>query len=290
MHTQSQAVCNGTFGELIQGVIHSKPFLVTLPIQKFSCVKYLEGTILDNRDIYAKSYRAADILREKLGKKGNYSLVILSELTRGKGLASSSADIVATLKAILHNEKYDEESERDLISSICRQVEPTDGVMYSGFNAYYHHDCLLKESLGFIPFEIIGIMEEGEVDTLKFNSKNIKYSNDELRKFEIIYQQLKFALKIRNTEILGKCATMSAQISQNYLPKKNFDEILEICLANRACGVCVAHSGTAIGIILNITDPEYNIKKSNIVNILNRKNFAFEIYRSTYSKIMSYDV
>ncbi|WP_130611639.1 hypothetical protein [Fluviispira sanaruensis] len=290
MYIQSQAVCNGTFGELIQGVIHSKPFLVTLPIQKFSCAKYLEGTLLENRDIYAKSYLAADILRENIGKKGDYSLIIHSELSRGKGLASSSADIVATLKAILHNEKIEEDKERDLISSICRQVEPTDGVMYPGFNAYHHHDCHLMESLGYMPFEIIGIVEDGVVDTLKFNSKNIKYSNIEVNKFEIIYQQLKLALKIRNTEILGKCATMSAQISQNYLPKKNFTEIQEICLENQACGVCVAHSGTAIGIILNITDPAYNIKKSNIVNIFNRNNYSFEIYRSTYSKIMSYDV
>ncbi|KAB8028571.1 hypothetical protein [Fluviispira multicolorata] len=181
MSTLSQAICHGTFGELIQGVIHSKPFLITLPIQKFSCVKYYEGIAKNNRELFVKSYLAADILREKLGKEGVYALDIHSELTRGKGLASSSADIVATLKAILHNENYDEESESELISSICRQVEPTDGVMFPGFNAYFHHDCKLKEKLGFFPIEIIGVVEDGFVDTLKFNSKNIKYSRDEIR-------------------------------------------------------------------------------------------------------------
>ncbi|WP_161597752.1 hypothetical protein [Fluviispira multicolorata] len=52
----------------------------------------------------------------------------------------------------------------------------------------------------------------------------------------------------------------------------------------------MAHSGTAIGIILDITDVEYNSKKAAIIKSLNKSNIVYEVYRSTYSKIMSYDI
>lgn len=60
-----------------------------------------------------------------------------------KGMASSSSDIVAAMKAIAHS--YSLPLTEQILSSIAVEIEPSDGVMYDDVVAYdYIHGELIK--------------------------------------------------------------------------------------------------------------------------------------------------
>src|SRR4051794_13685966 len=96
--------CNGTFGELVQGIMGDRPYLITLPISSLrSEARYIpDPTVNGIRvvDSKVKAQRAGEWLVQLFGVKGGGDLEIRSNIPVGKGLASSSADIVAALRAI----------------------------------------------------------------------------------------------------------------------------------------------------------------------------------------------
>ncbi|MGI6559362.1 MAG: hypothetical protein ACOX20_10685 [Limnochordia bacterium] len=92
---------------------------------------------------------------------------VSSELLRGKGLASSTADIaagVAALGGLLGRDFTPRE-----LASVALQVEPTDGLMFPGLACFDHRRGTWQESLGSPPpMELLVFDAGGEVDTLDF--------------------------------------------------------------------------------------------------------------------------
>src|SRR6476660_171848 len=99
--------CNGTFGELVQGTIGESPFLITLPIPglRSEAIFIPDPTASEIKavDSKVKAMKAGKSLFQQFGLKGGGLLDIRSNIPIGKGMASSSADIVAALKAIAHS-------------------------------------------------------------------------------------------------------------------------------------------------------------------------------------------
>ena len=82
----------GTCGELAQGFFRGEPLLITCPIEKFSTCTVsdefagVDGLGTKSRTMLRKILRHLDATDFKLGVR------LTSELPRGKGMASSSAD------------------------------------------------------------------------------------------------------------------------------------------------------------------------------------------------------
>src|SRR5438270_176025 len=76
-------------------------------------------------------------------------LNIMSELPEGKGLSSSSADLVAAARAVFRY--FGQECPNVLLEKFLMDIEPSDGVMYEGVVSYYHREARLKENLGHLP-------------------------------------------------------------------------------------------------------------------------------------------
>src|SRR5438552_6590361 len=91
-------------------------------------------------------------------------------LPEGRGLASSTADVVATARAVsdatgLHLEPGE-------IAELAIQIEPTDGVMWDGVVAFNHRAGRLLRHLGPLPdMRVLGIDLGGTVDTIQFNKR-----------------------------------------------------------------------------------------------------------------------
>src|SRR4051794_22862710 len=90
----------GTFGELLQGVLPDSGlhFLVTLPITAGSTATFRydarSARIEVSPENKRKSRRLARLALDALGHPGGGELLLTSDLPEGKGLASSSADLV----------------------------------------------------------------------------------------------------------------------------------------------------------------------------------------------------
>lgn len=249
--------CSGTFGELVQGIIDEHPFLITLPVRdlKSNALFVPERGAVDIVTVPAR--QKAKIACEKLLgtfgiKRGGY-LHIQSNIPIGKGMASSSADIIAAVRAIA--DSYSLPVTEELISRIAAEIEPTDGLMYEGVVAYdYLNGKLIKAFDSLPPFILIGFDIGGSVDTVEFNQKKKEYSEKHKKKFRRAYELVNKGIESGNFAYLCEAATISSRINQQLLPKPYFEELEQLARQYNG-GVVVAHSGTVAGILLDAQMP-----------------------------------
>lgn len=252
----------GTFGELLQGVLfdNDKHFLVTFPIKKFSRATLTVSPTTKNLSVIPsnkiKSLKLAKMLMLKFGLPVKGRLIIDSDIEVGKGLASSSADLVATARAI--ESCYDISISNDLLQLFMNKIEPSDGVMYPGVVSYYHRDAKLIEFLGELPpITILGIDEGGNVDTIEFNKTLKPFREREKKKYQELLEEMSEAVKKKDLAAIGRISTESAFLNQNVMPKQYLDFMNSLCQEIDGMGIIISHSGTCIGIMLAQDDPRY---------------------------------
>ncbi|MED1472202.1 kinase [Bacillus salipaludis] len=252
--------CYGTFGELVQGMIDERPFLITLPISHLKSEAVFipsltasEMTVVDSK---GKALKAGKLLTQQFDLPIAGSLEIRSNIPSGKGMASSSADIVAAIRAIA--DSYSLPITKEMISSIAAQVEPTDGVMYDEVVAYdYIHGELIEGFGTLSPFCLVGIDLGGVVDTVQFNQLEKKYKREDHAIFIQAYELIREGFKRRDFSLISKATTMSACVNQKILPKPFFYEFEKLAQDYQG-GIVVAHSGTVMGILLDGNLPNQN--------------------------------
>ncbi|MBT2698511.1 kinase [Bacillus sp. ISL-40] len=245
--------CNGTFGELVQGIIGDRRYLITLPISSLrSEARFIPDPIVKGirvADSKVKAQRAGEWLFQLFGVKGGGDLEIRSNIPVGKGLASSSADIVAALRAIA--DSYSLPLTNEMISMIAAKVEPTDGVMYEEVVVYDYIHGQLIESFGALPpFILVGIDLGGMINTIEFNEVPKEYSQNDQQQFIKAYDLVTKGFKEKNLTYIGEAATLSARVNQKILPKPVFPLLDQLAYRYQG-GIVVAHSGTVAGILLD---------------------------------------
>lgn len=254
--------CSGTFGELLQGVdMNNEDFLVTFPVNRFSTVRYMPF----NEDLLVypvhkqKSRRLAEMILEHYHKPIRGIIEISSDLPEGKGLASSSADLVATARAI--QSYFDLPMSNEVLECFLAKIEPTDGVMYSGITAFYHKQVKLNQILGHLPsLTVMSIDEGGEVDTVIFNQCKKKFSDHERHAYQTLLQLMIESVAAQDLLTIGSISTQSAMLNQRFIEKKTFSDLSNINREIGGLGIITAHSGTSIGILLNPSEDQYEFK------------------------------
>jgi L-threonine kinase len=248
------ASSTGTCGELVQGQFcNGDDFLVTLPVNMWSeiCLE-LDFDSSAVQSMPASKEKAKLAVRKTLDHLGFPSLgakfYVTSEIPEGKGMASSTADIVAACRATAQALGQDLSSEE--ISRIAISIEPSDGIMYPGVACYNHRRGELIEHLGNLPpTAILAVDLGGLVDTLCFNRIPKNYSAEELEMLAQAYELVRVGMCEQSLEKIGMAATMSAQVNQRLLPKPRLETLIEISAKYNAYGVCIAHSGTVAGLL-----------------------------------------
>ncbi|TYS71053.1 kinase [Sutcliffiella horikoshii] len=286
-----KGACFGTFGELLQGVDAKSgfDFLVTLPIDKYSWAEFIPD--LSNQLEVIPEYKQKSILlATRLLKYFNLplsgKLIIQSNLPMGKGLASSSADLVATARAI--QSAYDFELPIKLLQKFLKEIEPTDGVMYSGIVSFYHREVQIKEMFGSIPpLTIVAIDEGGEVNTINYNNEKKPINFKDKLEYTQLNNKLKIAIQEQDVRAIGKVATRSAIMNQKRLEKRSLNHFLQISEQFNTLGITVAHSGTFIGLMLWQQDKDYNNKLRQVTEKLEKKYGEVHVF-STLSNTKSY--
>jgi uncharacterized protein involved in propanediol utilization len=256
-----RATAFGTLGELLQGELpDGSNFLVTLPIARWSTARFLfdpgAAAVQTRPADRSKSRRVAETMLDRYRIPGGGVLWLDGDLPVGKGLASSSGDLVATARAV----------GRALglcpgpteIEELLRPIEPTDGVMYPGVVAFYHREVRLRAWLGHLPpLTVVSIDEGGEVDTVGFNRRPKDYSAQDKLTYERLLTELSAAIRHGDVAAIGRVATHSALMNQRLCPKRALEHMLAVCQAVDALGVVTAHSGTALGLLLSDAAPDY---------------------------------
>lgn len=278
---------HGSFGEIIQGnrFYTSKSFLVTLPINLFSKSQFVQSH--DNTGLHVippnktKSLKALEMLKKELDLCDG-TLILKSEIPEGKGLSSSSADMVSALKAYASVNNIS--ISNDKIGKIISAIEPSDAVMYDSCVAFYNRSGECFMNFNYIPSLVIfGIDDGGTIDTYDCYTKRAKQGLGIHYEQEKLLKNLIKAFNDKDIYKIGNVSTQSAIINQQILPKKYFPLLMEIRNKYHLPGVIISHTGTYQGLMI-INDKQYIPTINNITKELKSRNLKFKrIY--TLSKI-----
>ncbi|MCF1596024.1 GHMP family kinase ATP-binding protein [Streptomyces muensis] len=246
----------GTFGELLQGVLPEADgdFLVTLPIARWAVARFEVTPHTDTLEVWPahkkKALRLTSMIMADARRSSGGVLTIGSTLPEGKGLASSSADLVATARAVAN--ALEEPMPPRRIESYLARIEPTDGVLYPAVVAFHHRSVRLRAQLGSLPsMAVVSVDEGGAVDTVDFNGIPKPFTAADKREYARLLDRIAHAVARRDLAAVGEVATVSARMNQVLRHKWSLEEVIGICREVGGLGVVVGHSGTTLGILLD---------------------------------------
>jgi len=239
----------GSCGELVQGTLEGKNFLITCPIDIFS-----EVTVQMHTQPVAAGDKTIEAVRRTWAYLGvaleRFAVKAESALPRGKGMASSSADISAACQAAALC--GGSSLTPDEIADIALGIEPTDGIFYPGIAMFDHVGGLTRRLLGCPPPMTVAVFDVGgEVDTLQFNKRSDLASLNQAKEPQVrqAVDMVTRGLASGDCALIGQGATLSALANQSILTKACLPKIVDLIPRYGAVGVNTAHSGTVIGIL-----------------------------------------
>ena len=247
---------------MLQGALpaEGREFLVTLPISEGSTARFtpLRGSegVRVSPTHKEKSRRLAEelIWLYNLGAGGE--LRIESGLHEGKGCASSSADMVATARAI--GAAFGVHISQRTLARTMGAIEPSDGVMYEGIVSFHQREGILRGHLGTLPpLTIVALDEGGRVETTESCKHRGGHAASRLAEYERLLLDLERAVKQRHLPSVGAVATRSAVLNQDVLPREYLKLFLDLRARHDALGVVATHSGTCLGLLLDPASPRY---------------------------------
>jgi len=247
-------ICNGTLGELLQGpLIQAEQLqiaIISLPIQRYSWVHYLRGVQGDYDSELAarpKCRKAIEMFLRWHGvalPEGTWAFA--SELPWGRGMASSTADIVATLRCL--DAIFGTRCPPAMIARILREIERSDSVFLECYALYLSGAQEIVRLLPGNPAFYVCYIDEGRpVDTEAVTNRLLSHYADRLPQYRRTLDDMLGAFDNSDLTGIARCATESAILGQDVVPKKS----LPMMLANRerfgADGIVVAHTGSLAG-------------------------------------------
>ncbi|CEN83022.1 GHMP family kinase ATP-binding protein [Paraclostridium sordellii] len=267
---KSKGICPASCGEFVQGMIRDKEYLSSYAIDKFSKVTLEEKLECINRGPL-KTRRAIEEVFKHFGlprkEMKNISIHIESDIPISKGMASSTADIGATIKATLNLIGKDL-NEYD-ISKLATRIEPTDSIFIRENTIFNPLDASIKKKLGVIDTGKVIILEPNEKLSTRYirrkdNYQKLKKQNKYI--IEYAFKLLEQGIQNEDLNLIGQACNISSVANENIHKKKYLSEIMDISKEYGACGVNIAHSGTVIGILLE-NDMDENKLKEKLVDL-----------------------
>lgn len=245
------ARCPGTCGEWVQGARNGVPFLIDCPIDQFSEAKvaltrHSTAWVLPLRK--SKALQVLNLLKDSLGlPKLGGKVEFLQQLPEGKGMASSTADIIAVASATLIALGENPSPER--LAHYALQIEPSDSVMFPGITEIEHVQRHRYRMLGSsLPALFLALDWGGAIDTRVFNARPDlaehyrHYETDIKRAYDLACEGIEQA----DLEKLATAGTISARCNLEINPKSFYKPFLNWVQQQGGLGVVTAHSGTLL--------------------------------------------
>lgn len=253
--------CGAHHGELLQGWFADasgdvRPGLVTLPVPGCAVRAVFTpggGDVTVSPPDRAKARRAARLAARAVGGSGG-DLVLDSTVPTGLGMGSSTADVVAAVRAVA--DAHDVVPSPRTVARIAVAAEAaSDPLMFDGRpRLFAHRDGDVLEDLGAAlpPLLVLGcLLGRGRpVDTPTVRPP--RPSPEELRFYDGLRDRLRRAVATGDPELLGRVATASALRAR---PGAELDLLCSVAAATGAVGVQIAHSGNVAGLLFDDGGP-----------------------------------
>lgn len=244
----------GSCGELVQGVLPSGlEFQVTLPIDLYSSARVVatessqwEAEVRPR--CRRKAGQAAIATAQHLGSPPLHLFVTIdSTIPIGAGLGSSTADIVATVRATAV--ALDADVTRHDIGRIAGSIEFSDGTMHSGMCITDRRGRLVEEFPWTPPLHVVALVPQGRA--VSTEDVPLAAQRQHARTFSGLLDDLRAASAQRDAQPFVEVAMASAKLHQAILPNPLLAQAPELRRRTGAAGWNVAHTGTALGLLFH---------------------------------------
>ena len=247
-------VCHGTLGELLQGPYeHDGELhigLISLPVRKYSWVHFTPGEAGDIEVELAgkdKCRRAIELYLRHYRKRlpaGRWSHD--SELLLGKGMASSTADLVATIRCL--DRIFGLHSPAPVIAALLREIERSDSVFLDTHALYLSsRQEIVRAFDAPVRLHACYIDEGGTVETEKVAHPLLAHYQRNLPAYRHNLDRAIDAFARHDLRRICECSTRSAELAQGVIAKRNLEVLLERRRDFAADGIVVAHTGSLLG-------------------------------------------
>ncbi len=246
-------VCHGTLGELFQGPYDhagsTQIAIISLPIRRYSWAHFEAGPAGDlaaETGDRPRCRRAIDLFLEHYGRSmpsGRWSFA--SDLPRGKGMASSTADIVATIRCLdaIHGT-----DSRDLVPVILRDIERSDSVFLEGHALYLSGAQQVVRALPDNDgFHVCYLDDGGTVDTEAVTPRLLDHYHAQHDAYARVLMAMLDGFDRHDLSAIAAAATHSAALAQQVTPKRAHAALAGERERFGADGIVVAHTGSLIG-------------------------------------------
>ncbi len=229
--------------------------LVSCPIDRYvhvTVTRRVDGSLSLPYDC-EKAAQAAARVRELMNGPSRFGaeVAIDSPLPRGRGYASSTADVVgvsAAMAAALGGELSAEQ-----LGCLACEIEPSDSIMFPGWAAFAYHSGAWHQPLGTGLHLPLVILDPGEaIDTVTFNRTL------DLKRVAVLESQTREALALltagaqqRRADLLGAASRLSAMAYQQAHHSDLVEQALRWADELSARGVVRAHSGSIVGVLFD---------------------------------------
>ncbi|RWD82942.1 GHMP kinase [Mesorhizobium sp.] len=279
----------GHHGELLQGVFEVEGArlrrgLVSLPCRHLTSKAEFRVTSEESVSVVPrrceKAGRAAELALQRFAQAGTGGhLTVESNIPVGRGMGSSTADVLASILAVLDYLRI--QVSPDFVMQLAVNAETAcDSTLFSGPAVLFaHREGIVIESFkkSLPPIDLVSIdTTPGKaVDTLEFEPA--QYSPAEIESFRPLRALLRHAVNISDLTLLGRVATASTRINERFLPKPRLNDIEAIGVLHGALGVQAAHSGTVVGLMFDPTSENTAERLALAVRDLRNEGFEASI-------------
>lgn len=274
--------CPATCGELVQGYSNKIECISSYCIDIFSRAIVTEGPGMTDKAIRGKRKsveaiaRVLDYLEIDLSYMDRLSLSIRSDIPTGKGMASSTADIGASVMAILDFIGY--EMEPELISKLVAKVEPTDSIYNKNICIFDPIEGQVVRKLGKLSVKKVLILEpSNKINTVKLRGRQEYYKclseNRDLT--SQAFTKLEFGIKNDDMQSIRQACEISALANENIKKTPYLRKLIELASLCNYSFLNISHTGTSLGIGINdktdIDRLAYEIKNSEISKVYKKQ-------------------
>lgn len=248
----TKATARGTCGELVQGFnSEGLAFHVTLPIARSTSVEIetrpARKLSITQRGERLEKIEWAAVLATMMLELGPVEVQVerRSELAIGKGMGSSTADIVAVVNGIAN--AYGRSVTSAQVARIATSIESSDGTMYPGSVAFAQRTGELLARYEWFPaFNIVTVTPATSLET---SSVDFAGKTELGKTFDEILDLLGRASSAQDHLAFAAAATESARLNQRYVPNAYFRQAMQMAESVGALGVAIAHTGTMLGML-----------------------------------------
>lgn len=243
----------GSFGELIQGRFDGRDVLISCPVDRPVSVqaRLTRDGLIHGLEDAPRSRRLLTRLLGRYAPAGTGARIQLdSPLSRGKGMASSTADLSGVAGAVLT--ALGESSPPSRVAGLVAAMEPSDSIMHPGLVLMDRHTGeVLEHYPAPPPLTLIGLDAGGRVDTLGFHRpEHEQHRARQVDAFAEAVAATREGLESGCASTLAVGSTLSARLNQSILPNPLLEPVEHVGQQVGAHGVCIAHSGTIVGLLM----------------------------------------